>query len=68
MRYILDVSGRDLDLIKASIVHFERSLDMSNQADFSHLTDELNNIYLNLKRQKSKQLKAKLKRKWGVIS
>ena len=68
MRYILDVSGRDLDLIKASIVHFERSLDMSTQADFSHITDELNNIYLSLKRQKSKQLKAKLKRKWGVIS
>ena len=68
MRYILDVSGRDLDLIKASIVHFERSLDMSTQADFNHITDELNNIYLSLKRQKSKQLKAKLKRKWGVIS
>ena len=68
MRYILDVSGRDLDLIKASIVHFERSLDMSNQADFSHLTDQLNDIYLSLKRQKSKQLKAKLRRKWGVIS
>ena len=68
MRYILDVSGRDLDLIKASIVHFERSLDMSTQADFSHITDELNNIYLSLKRQKSKQLKAKLKRKWGVLS
>jgi|TARA_R100000482_G_scaffold93751_1_gene39048 hypothetical protein len=68
MRYILDVSGRDLDLIKASIVHFERSLDMSNQADFSHLTDELNNIYLSLKRQKRKQLNAKLRRKWGVLS
>ena len=66
MRYILDVSGRDLDLIKASIVHFERSLDMSNQADFSHLTDELNNIYLSLKRQKRKQLNSKLRRKWGV--
>jgi hypothetical protein len=67
MRYILDVSGRDLELIKASIVNFERSLDMSTQADFSHITDELNNIYLSLKRQKSKQLKAKLKRKWGVL-
>ena len=68
MRYILDVSGRDLELIKASIINFERSLDMSTQADFSHITDELNNIYLSLKRQKSKQLKAKLKRKWGVLS
>ena len=30
MRYILDVSGRDLELIKASIVNFERSLEMSS--------------------------------------
>ena len=66
MRYILDVSGRDLELIKASIVHFERSLDMSTQADFSHITDELSDIYLSLKIQKSKQLKAKLRRKWKV--
>ena len=41
MRYILDVSGRDLDLIKASIVNFQRSLEMSSQADFSHIIDEL---------------------------
>ena len=41
MRYILDVSGRDLELIKASIVNFERSLEMSSQGDFSHLIDEL---------------------------
>ena len=68
MRYILDVSGRDLELIKASIVNFERSLKMSSQGDFSHLIDELNDTYLNLKRQKNKQLKAKLKRKWGVLS
>ena len=67
MRYILDVSGRDLDLIKASIVHFERSLDMSTQADFSHLTDELNDIYLSLKRQKTKQLNSKIRRKWKVM-
>ena len=66
MRYILDVSGRDLDLIKASIVHFERSLDMSTQADFSHITDQLSNLYLSLKIQKRKQLNAKLRRKWGV--
>ena len=68
MRYILDVSGRDLELIKASIVNFERSLELSSQGDFDHLIEELNDTYLSLKRQKSKQLKAKLKRKWGVIS
>ena len=41
---------------------------MSSQGDFSHFIDELNDTYLNLKRQKNKQLKAKLKRKWGVLS
>ena len=66
MRYILDVSGRDLELIKASIVHFERSLDMSTQSDFSHITDELSDLYLSLKIQKRKQLNSKLKRKWGI--
>ena len=66
MRYILDVSGRDLELIKASIVTFERSLEMSSQADFSHLTDQLSDLYLSLKRQKRKQLNSKLRRKWGV--
>ena len=68
MRYILDVSGRDLELIKASIVNFERSLELSSQGHFDHLIEELNDAYLSLKRQKSKQLKAKLKRKWGVLS
>ena len=66
MRYILDVSGRDLELIKASIVNFQRSLEMSSQGDFKHLIDELDNTYLSLKRQKKKQLWAKLRRKWGV--
>ncbi len=66
MRYILDVSGRDLELIKASIVYFERSLEMSSEGDFNHLIDELNDTYLSLKRQKTKQLNAKLRRKWGV--
>ena len=42
MRYILDISGRDLELIKASIVNFERSLEMSSQGDFDHLIEELN--------------------------
>ncbi len=67
MRYILDVSGRDLELIKASIVNFERSLDMSTQADFSHLTDQLNDLYLSLKTQKRKQLNEKLRKKWKVM-
>jgi len=66
MRYILDVSGRDLELIKASIVNFERSLEMSSQGDFDHLIEELNDTYMTLKIQKSKQLKSKLRRKWGV--
>ena len=67
MRYILDVSGRDLELIKASIVNFERSLEMSSQGDFTHLIDELNDTYLSLKRQKTKQLNAKLRRKWKIM-
>ena len=66
MRYILDVSGRDLELIKASIVNFERSLEMSSQADFTHLIDELNDTYISLKKQKRKQLNSKLRRKWGI--
>ena len=66
MRYILDVSGRDLELIKASIVNFERSLEMSSQGDFDHLIEELNDTYMSLKIQKSKQLKSKLRRKWGI--
>jgi hypothetical protein len=66
MRYILDVSGRDLELIKASIVNFERSLEMSSQGNFDHLIEELNDTYMSLKIQKSKQLKSKLRRKWGV--
>ena len=39
---------------------------MSSQGDFEHLIDELDNTYLTLKRQKKKQLWAKLRRKWGV--
>ena len=65
MRYILDVSGRDLELLRASIVNFQRSLEISSQGDFEHLIDELDNIYLNIKRQKNIQLKSKIKRKWG---
>jgi len=66
MRYILDVSGRDLELIKASIVNFQRSLEMSSQGDFGHIIGELDDTYLSLKRQKKKQLNSKLRRKWGV--
>ena len=40
---------------------------MSTQADFSHLTDELNDLYLTLKTQKRKQLNAKLRKKWKVM-
>ena len=67
MRYILDVSGRDLELIKASIVNFQRALEMSSQADFSHLIDELDNTYLSIKIQRTKQLKSKIRQKWKVI-
>ena len=67
MRYILDVSGRDLELIKASIVNLERSLELSSQGDFSHLIDELNDTYLSLKIQKTKQLKSKIRRKWKIM-
>ena len=66
MRYILDVSGRDLELIKASIVNFQRSLEMSSQGDFGHIIGELDDTYLSLKIQKRKQLNSKLRRKWGV--
>ena len=66
MRYILDVSGRDLDLIKASIVNFQRSLEMASQADFSHIIDELDDTYLTIKIQKSKQLKSKIMKKWWM--
>ena len=66
MRYILDVSGRDLELIKASIVNFERSLELSSQGDFEHLIEELNDTYLSLKIQKSKQLKSRIMKKWWM--
>ena len=67
MRYILDVSGRDLELIKASIVNFQRALEMSSQADFNHLINELDDTYLSIKIQKTKQLKSKIRRKWKIM-
>ena len=67
MRYILDVSGRDLELIKASIVNFQRALEMSSQGDFSHLIDELDDCFLTVTRQKKEQLKSKVKKRWGIF-
>ena len=40
---------------------------MSSQGDFSHLIDELNDTYLSLKIQKTKQLKSKIRRKWKIM-
>ena len=64
MRYILDVSGRDLKLLRASIVNFQRSLEMSDQAEFGGLIDELDDCFLTITRQKKEQLKNKVIRKW----
>ena len=67
MRYILNVSGRDLKLIRASIVNFQRSLAISDQAEFDSLIDELDDCFLSVTRQKKEQLKSKVKRKWKVM-
>ena len=64
MRYILDVSGHDLKLIRASIVNFQRSLELSDQAEFDTLIDDLDECFLKLSRMKKEQLKNKIKRKW----
>jgi AICAR transformylase/IMP cyclohydrolase PurH len=66
MRYILDVSGRDLKLIRASIVNFQRSLELSDQSEFDNLIDDLDDCFLSITRQKKAQLKSKVKRKWGI--
>ena len=65
MRYILDVSGHDLKLIRASIVNFQRSLELSNQAEFDTLIDDLDECFFKLSRMKKEQLNNKIKRKWG---
>ena len=65
MRYILDVSGRDLKLIRASIVNFQRSLEMSDQAEFDNLVDDLDILFFKLSMMKKEQLNNKIKRKWG---
>ena len=65
MRYILDVSGRDLELIKASIVNFQRSLEMSDHAEFDNIIDDLDDVFFKITRMKKEQLKNKVMRKWG---
>ncbi len=67
MRYILDVSGRDLKLIRASIVNFQRSLAISDVAEFDGLIDELDNCFLSVTRQKKEQLKSKVRKRWGMF-
>ena len=66
MRYILDVSGRDLKLIRASIVNFQRSLAISDQAEFDTLIDDLDECFFKLSRIKKEQLQNKIKRKWSI--
>ena len=65
MRYILDVSGHDLKLIRASIVNFQRSLELSDHAEFDNIIDDLDECFLTISRQKKEQLKNKVIRKWG---
>jgi len=65
MRYILDVSGRDLKLIRASIVNFQRSLEMSNEAEFDGLIEELDILFFKTSIMKKEQINNKIKRKWG---
>ena len=67
MRYILDVSGHDLKLIRASIVNFQRSLAISDQAEFDGLIDELDDCFLNVTRQKKEQLKSKVRKRCGIF-
>ena len=65
MRYILDVSGRDLKLIRASIVNFQRSLEMSDHAEFDNIIDDLDDVFFKISRMKKEQLNNKIKRKWS---
>jgi len=64
MRYILDVSGNDLKLIRASIVNFQRSLELSDQAEFDTIIDDLDDVFFRISRMKKQQLNNKIKRKW----
>ena len=65
MRYILDVSGHDLKLIRASIVNFQRSLEMSDHAEFDNIIDDLDVLFFKLSMMKKEQINNKIKRKWG---
>jgi len=64
MSYILDVSGNDLKLIRASIVYFQRSLELSDQAEFDTIIDDLDDVFFKISRMKKQQLNNKIKRKW----
>ena len=64
MRYILDVSGQDLKLIRASIVNFQRTLELSDQAEFDNIIDDLDHVFFKISRMKKEQLNNKIKRKW----
>ena len=66
MDYILNVSGRELKLIRASIVNFSRSLAISQQADFSETIDELDDCFLSITEQKRLQLQSKINKKWRL--
>ena len=64
MKYILDVSGHDLKLIRASIVNFQRTLELSDQAEFDNIIDDLDHVFFKISRMKKEQLNNKIKRKW----
>ena len=64
MRYILDVSGNALKLIRASIVNVQRSLELSDQAEFDTIIDDLDDVFFKISRMKKEQLNNKIKRKW----
>ena len=64
MRYILDVSANDLKLIRASIVNFQRSLELSDHAEFDNIIDDLDDVFFKISRMKKQQLNNKIKRKW----
>ena len=66
MRYILDVSGHDLKLIRASIVNFQRTLELSDQAEFDNIIDDLDVVFFKISRMKKEQLNNKIKREWWM--
>ena len=66
MRYILDVSGNELKLIRASIVNFQRTLELSDQAEFDNIIDDLDVVFFKISRMKKEQLNNKIKKKWWM--